>query len=119
MQRAFELGIDVPKSLEGWADFFPRYTMLPWLKGEKHQEVQTMREYMRIAFNRIPIGVAAKHPVNRLVHELISIPARWHLDHHVYSFPVELRVKNVANRLFPAPKTKVDAHQLPAEVVTC
>jgi hypothetical protein len=65
------------------------------------------------------IGVAAKHPMNRLVHELISIPARWRLDHHVYSFPIELRVKNVANRLFPAPKTKVDAHQLPAEVVTC
>ena len=37
MERAFELGIDVPKTLEGWADFFPRYTVLPWLKGKKHQ----------------------------------------------------------------------------------
>ncbi len=36
MQRAFELGIHVPKTLEGWADFFPRYTMLPWLNGRKH-----------------------------------------------------------------------------------
>ena len=35
MQRAFELGIHVPKTLEGWSDFFPRYTMLPWLEGRK------------------------------------------------------------------------------------
>ena len=33
MKRAFELGIEVPKTLAGWADFFPRYTVLPWLKG--------------------------------------------------------------------------------------
>jgi len=29
MQRAFELGIEVPQTLEGWVDFFPRYTVLP------------------------------------------------------------------------------------------
>src|SRR5712692_5211357 len=46
MQRAFELGIEVPKSLEGWADFFPRYTVLPWLQGRKHRELQTMRDYL-------------------------------------------------------------------------
>src|SRR3954467_6272 len=74
MQRAFELGIDVPKTLEGWVDFFPRYTVLPWMKGRKHRRVQTMRDYLRIAFNRKPIGVSTKHPINRLVHELISYP---------------------------------------------
>src|SRR5262245_34871942 len=30
-QRAEELGVAVPKSLEGWVDYFPRYTVLPWL----------------------------------------------------------------------------------------
>ena len=57
MKKAFELGIQVPNTFEGWADFFPRYTVLPWLKGAQHQRVQRMREYLRIAFNRIPIGV--------------------------------------------------------------
>jgi anaerobic magnesium-protoporphyrin IX monomethyl ester cyclase len=119
MERAFELGIDVPKTLEGWVEFFPRYTVLPWLKGKSHREVQTMREYLRIAFNRKPIGVTKKHPVNRLVHELISYPARMRLDRNFYSFPVELWLKNAANRILTPPKSKVDAHQLEAEVVSC
>jgi anaerobic magnesium-protoporphyrin IX monomethyl ester cyclase len=119
MQRAFELGIDVPKTLEGWVEFFPRYTVLPWLKGKPHRRVQTMREYLRIAFNRKPIGVAKKHPVNRFVHELISYPARARLDRNFYSFPVELWLKNAANRILPPPKSKVDDHQLEAEVVSC
>jgi anaerobic magnesium-protoporphyrin IX monomethyl ester cyclase len=119
MKRAFELGIDVPKTFEGWADFFPRYTTLPWLKGEKHQRVQRMREYMRIAFNRVPIGVQRKHPIARAVHRLISIPARIRLDRDYYSAPVELWMKNKANQWFPPLKPKVDAHQLSAEVVSC
>jgi anaerobic magnesium-protoporphyrin IX monomethyl ester cyclase len=119
MQRAFDLGIDVPKTLEGWADFFPRYTTLPWLKGKDHQRVQTMRDYLRVAFNRIPIGAQRKHPLNRLVHEWISAPARWRLDHDIYGAPFELWLKNAANRWFPPLKSKVDAHQLSAEAVTC
>ena len=119
MQRAFELGIDVPKTLEGWVDFFPRYNVLPWLKGKKHREVQTMREYLRIAFNRVPIGVRRKNSLQRLVHGLIEMPARWRLDHHFYSFPIELWAKDVANRIVSPPKSKVDAHQLETEVVTC
>src|SRR5439155_781442 len=67
MERAFELGIEVPKSLEGWADFFPRYTILPWLKGKPHEEVQTMREFLRLAFNRVPIGSPRKSRLRRVV----------------------------------------------------
>jgi anaerobic magnesium-protoporphyrin IX monomethyl ester cyclase len=119
MKRAFELGIQVPKTFEGWADFFPRYTVLPWLKGQQHQRVQRMREYLRVAFNRVPIGIQTKHPVNRLVHKTISLPARWRLDHDVYAAPVELWLKNKANALFPASKPKVDAQQLSTEVVSC
>jgi radical SAM superfamily enzyme YgiQ (UPF0313 family) len=119
LDRAFELGIDVPKTLEGWVEFFPRYTVLPWLKGKKHREVQTMREYLRVAFNRKPIGLTKKHPMNQFVHNLISYPARARLDRNFYSFPVELWVKNVANRVLTPPKSKVDAHQLEAEVVSC
>lgn len=119
MKKAFELGIQVPKSFEGWADFFPRYTVLPWLKGAKHQRVQRMREYLRIAFNRVPIGVQQKHPVNRLVHRTISLPARLRLDHDVYGAPVELWLKNKVNKFFPPLKPKIDAQQLSSEVVSC
>lgn len=119
MNRAFELGIDIPKTLDGWSDFFPRYTTLPWLKGSEHRRVQTMREYLRIAFNRVPIGRSRKHPVTRRVHEWIARPARFRLDHDIYALPLELWMKNAAARLLPPPKTKVDAHQLSAEAVTC
>src|SRR5579872_3550514 len=119
MDRAFELGIDVPKTLEGWADFFPRYTVLPWLKGQAHREVQTMREYLRVAFNRVPIGIRTKNLRQRVVHGMISGPARWRLDHNYYSFPLELWVKDKVNQWFEPPKSKVDAHLLEAEAVTC
>jgi anaerobic magnesium-protoporphyrin IX monomethyl ester cyclase len=119
MQRAFELGIDVPKTLEGWVDFFPRYNVLPWLKGRKHREVQTMREYLRIAFNRVPIGVHRKGSLERLIYGMIELPARWRLDHDFYAFPFELWLKDVAKRFVEPPKTKVDAHSLETEVVTC
>ena len=76
MKRAFELGIEVPKTLEGWADFFPRYTVLPWLKGQEHERLQNMREYMRVAFHRVPIGKYRTPALNRLLFEMISIPAR-------------------------------------------
>ena len=119
MDRAFELGIYVPKSLEGWSDFFPRYTVLPWLKGEKHREVQTMREYLRLAFNRAPIAKLDKTWLNRTVHELLSFPARWRLDHDFYKYPVELWVKDLVNQVISPPKPKIDAKRLASEPVTC
>ncbi len=119
MNRAFELGIDVPKTLEAWADFFPRYTTLPWLKGHEHREVQNMREYLRVAFHRVPIGNLSGMALQRVVHGMIGIPARWRLDHNYYSFPFELLLKKWADRAVAPPKFKVDAHRLAAEVVTC
>jgi radical SAM superfamily enzyme YgiQ (UPF0313 family) len=119
MKRAFELGIEVPKTLDGWADFFPRYTVLPWLKGRDHRRVQNMREYMRVAFHRVPIGKYRVPALNRLVFNLISGPARWRLDHHVYSFPVDLWLRKTVQNVIAPPKPKVDAHQLSAEPVTC
>ena len=119
MKRAFELGIEVPKTLEGWSDFFPRYTVLPWLKGREHERVQNMREYMRVAFHRVPIGKYRVPALNRVLFDLISRPARWRLDHHVYSFPVELWVRKGVQKILTPPKPKVDAQQLSAEPVTC
>jgi anaerobic magnesium-protoporphyrin IX monomethyl ester cyclase len=119
MERAFELGIDVPKSLEGWSDFFPRYTVLPWLKGERHKQVQSMREYLRMAFNRVPVSQMSKGWVNRLAHSVLSLPARWRLDHHFYKFPVEIGLKNFVNQVISPPKPKVDPDPLTSEAVTC
>jgi anaerobic magnesium-protoporphyrin IX monomethyl ester cyclase len=112
MRDAADLGVQAPESMEGWADFFPRYTVLPWLKGRQHRRVQTMREYLRVAFNRVPIAADRRHRVTRLVHNAISVPARWRLDHDLYGFPVELWLKNAVGRVFEPPKPCVDARRL-------
>lgn len=112
MNQAKELGIEVPTSLEGWTDFFPRYTTLPWLKGKDHRRLQVMRDYLRIAFDRVPIAARNRAPWLRVAQQLISIPARWRLDRDVYAFPVELWLSNKLKKLDVIQKPSVDAKRL-------
>jgi radical SAM superfamily enzyme YgiQ (UPF0313 family) len=115
MRRAKELGIEVPKTFEGWADFFPRYTILPWLKGRDHQRVQTMRDYLRMAFDRVPIAADRRGHLVKTLHRSISYPARYRLRHGLYGFPVEVWLKKGLSRLSESLKPNVDAQQLAAE----
>jgi radical SAM superfamily enzyme YgiQ (UPF0313 family) len=115
MRHAAELGIQTPENMEGWADFFPRYTVLPWLNGRRHRRVQTMRDYLRVAFNRVPIAADRRHRVTRLIHDAVSVPARWRLDHDFYGLPFEIWLKNAAGRVFEPPKARVDGRQVPVE----
>jgi radical SAM superfamily enzyme YgiQ (UPF0313 family) len=119
MQRAQELGIEAPASFEGWADFFPRYTTLPWLHGPAHERVQRMREYLRLAFQRVPIAKERRRTVTRALHQAISVPAQWRLDHGYYDFPVELWLKDAMQRILESPKPMVDAQQLSSEPAAC
>jgi len=112
MSRVSELGIDLPSSLEGWADYFPRYTVLPWLKGKEHRRLQTMRECLRMAFNRQPI---ARHDPSWWIKSLqgaLSHPVRWRLEHDFYRFPAEVWMNQRLKRWIPVAKPVVDAKQL-------
>ena len=95
MKRAFELGIEVPKTLEGWADFFPRYTVLPWLKGREHD---APAEHARVHARGLPPRAHRQVPdapaAQALLFEMISVPARWRLDHHVTRSRGTLGCKN-------------------------
>jgi radical SAM superfamily enzyme YgiQ (UPF0313 family) len=119
MEHAEELGIQMPKSLEGWADFFPRYTVLPWLSGSQHKRLQIMRDYLRIAFDRVPIAADTRKRSTRIAQKLLSFPARWRLDHDMYAFPAELWInEKLKPRARTAAKPAVDAKRLepnPAE----
>ncbi len=119
MPRVQKLGVEVPGSLEGWADFFPRYTTLPWLNGRSHARVQRMREYLRVAFSRVAIAKDRRGAATRALYRLMSVPARWRLDHGFYDLPVELWLKDAAQRFLEAPKPVVDAQQLASEPATC
>jgi anaerobic magnesium-protoporphyrin IX monomethyl ester cyclase len=120
MRQAKELGIEVPSSLEGWADFFPRYTVLPWLKGKDHTRLQVMRDYLRVAFDRIPIAADNRDRLTKAIQKAISIPARWRLDHDVYAAPVELWLNNKLKSRTSRMKPAVDAKRLePALEASC
>jgi anaerobic magnesium-protoporphyrin IX monomethyl ester cyclase len=116
-EKTAEIGIQTPETLEAWADFFPRYTKLPWLNGREHERLQVMRDYLRIAFDRIPIAADRRGPITRLAQKSISLPARWRLDHDVYRFPVEIWMNNKLKKITEM-KPAVDAKRLastPAE----
>jgi len=117
MSKVAELGIVTPDTFEGWADFFPRYTKLPWLNGKDHRQLQVMRDYLRIAFDRIPIGVDRRSRVTRLAQKCISFPARLRLDYGLYRFPVELWLNDKLKERTAGFKPVVDAKRLePNEV---
>ena len=113
--QAEKLGITVPTSLEGWVDYFPRYTVLPWLKGSEHERVQIMRDYLRIAFDRAPIAANGSGKFAKTVQHMTAIPARWRLDHNFYRFPVELWVNRALKNLVQLPKPSVDAKRMGPE----
>jgi radical SAM superfamily enzyme YgiQ (UPF0313 family) len=118
--QAEKLGIEVPTSLEGWIDYFPRYTTLPWLKGKDHQRVQTMRDYLRIAFDREPIAAKGPGRFAKAIQHLTAYPARWRLDHDFYSLPVELWVNRTLKNIVTLPKPSVDAKIMePAPATSC
>ena len=121
MEKAEEIGIEVPTSFEGWADFFPRYTQLPWLKGRDHQRLQVMRDYLRIAFDRVPIAADRRSRSTKALQKCISLPARWRLEHDAFAVPVELWINNkLKEKTAAAMKPVVDAQRLePAEQVAC
>lgn len=118
--RARDLGIRVPESLEGWVDYFPRYTVLPWLQGRDHNRIQRMRDYLRIAFNRAPIAADRQNRFAKTIKHLTSYPARWRLDHDFYAAPFELWVNRKLNNLISLPKPSVDAKPLePVAAPSC
>ncbi|MEW5974617.1 MAG: radical SAM protein [Acidobacteriota bacterium] len=112
MRQAKELGLDLPDTFEGWADFFPRYTVLPWLKGRDHRRVQTMRNYLRLAFERVPIAADRRGPLVKAAHRAISYPARLRLDYGIYGLPWEIWLKDTLSRLSEALTPRVDARQM-------
>lgn len=95
-QQALALGVNEPKSLEEWVDFFPRHQVLPWLRGREHRRVQTMREYMRLAYDPRPIDQEERAS---LLHRALAAPARLRLNRDFYALPFELWLLSGARAL--------------------
>jgi anaerobic magnesium-protoporphyrin IX monomethyl ester cyclase len=89
--RSVELGVSPPASLEEWVAFFPRLTELPWLRGERHQRLQDIRQYLRLGYPNVRVGEDAGSRRHRLALRLLGPSARWRIEHHRYHTPVEVR----------------------------
>src|SRR5262249_33768013 len=111
MEHAEEYGIEVPKSFEGWADFFPRSTVLPWLRGGEHHRLQVLGDYLRRGCDRIHISADTRGRTTGLVQKAFSFPARWRRDHDLYTLPVELWLNEKLKRRTVATPA-VDAKRL-------
>jgi len=73
-----------------------------------------MRDYLRIAFDRVPIAADTRDRFTRASQKALSFPARFRLDHDVYALPVELWI-NQKLKSRAASKPAVDAKRLEAE----
>ena len=75
--QAAKLGIEVPQVARRVGSIISRDTpFCPWLKGRDHQRVQTMRDYLRIAFDRAPIAANGPGRFAKAIQHLTAYPAR-------------------------------------------
>jgi radical SAM superfamily enzyme YgiQ (UPF0313 family) len=98
-KRALDMGLQEPRSLEEWADFYPKFQRLPWVDEKRHAQIQRMRDYIRIAYGMDT--VRRKSGLRQAANRLLAPIARARLDAHRYDLPLELwalkglsRVKN-------------------------
>ena len=87
-QRALKMGLSEPKSLEEWADFYPKFQRLPWVDEKRHAQIQRMRDYIRIGYGSEP--VRPKSSLRRTANRLLGPIARARLEAHQYGLPLEL-----------------------------
>jgi radical SAM superfamily enzyme YgiQ (UPF0313 family) len=89
--RSIALGLDPPKTLEEWIDFYPRLTVLPWLNGAAHRRLQAIRQYLRFGYPQVRVGEHPHTRRHRLALSVLGPSARWRLRRHRYGLPWEVR----------------------------
>ena len=105
---AIQMGLKEPESLEEWAAFYPKLMRLPWLDDATHQQIQRMREYIRIAFPAAP--VRRRSSARELAHRVLAPAARLRLRKGQYGMPLELWALKSLIRLKSAVGLSVRTH---------
>lgn len=99
---SLERGVEPPESLEGWIDFFPRVTELPWLRGKAHRRLQDIRQYLRFGYPNVRVGDDPGSRRHRATLALLGPSARWRLQRHRYEAPLGVRAYEAARHIRPA-----------------
>jgi radical SAM superfamily enzyme YgiQ (UPF0313 family) len=93
-----ELGVREPKNLREWMDMPLGANMLPWLKGRELGRLQRMLEYFLLNSQIL----RHKKDYSWIRHALqlaLQQPIRWRLKSSHYSFPWELWLASLSERL--------------------
>ena len=89
-QESLERGLDPPASLEEWADFYPRLTVLPWLRGKRHRQLQAIRQYLRFGYHQVRVGEQRHSWRQRAVQAVMRPSSQLRIRRHRFGFPVEI-----------------------------
>jgi radical SAM superfamily enzyme YgiQ (UPF0313 family) len=87
---AVERGVREPRSLEEWAEFYPKVQVLPWLQGRAHARIQRIRDYIRIGYSSRQMVVAPPRGIKGLLQKTLRRLARWRLRTLLTQFPLEV-----------------------------
>jgi radical SAM superfamily enzyme YgiQ (UPF0313 family) len=93
-----ELGVPEPKSLTAWGEMALGANMLPWLKGAELARLNRMLDYFLLN-NQLRKRAKRESWTRRLTRFAVQAPIRWRLRSSRYSFPWEIWLAQVSERL--------------------
>jgi anaerobic magnesium-protoporphyrin IX monomethyl ester cyclase len=108
-----EMGVPEPKSLREWMDMPLGANMLPWLKGKELARLQRMLKYFLLN-NQIDRKHKNYSRIRDAVRFIVQTPIRWRLQSSNYSFPWELWLANLSERIVLR-RSLVTGQELPKE----
>jgi radical SAM superfamily enzyme YgiQ (UPF0313 family) len=108
-----EMGVHEPKNLREWMDMPLGTNMLPWLKGRELARLQRMLNYFLLN-NQIDRRHKNHSLLRRAVRFIVQSPIRWRLRSSRYSFPWELWLSNLSERIILR-RSLVTGQELPKE----
>jgi anaerobic magnesium-protoporphyrin IX monomethyl ester cyclase len=93
-----EMGLREPQSLEEWQTLALGRNVLPWLQGEELRRLRRSLEYFLLN-NQIRKATQNKAWLRERFRQALGAPIRWRIGKNRYSFPWELWVSRVAQRV--------------------
>jgi anaerobic magnesium-protoporphyrin IX monomethyl ester cyclase len=93
-----QMGVHEPESLEEWNDLPLGKNILPWLRGDEMRRLGRMLEFFLLN-NQIRKATAGIPWLRRGLRRFLGAPLRWRLRNRCFSFPWELWVARVSERL--------------------
>jgi anaerobic magnesium-protoporphyrin IX monomethyl ester cyclase len=93
-----QMGLREPQSLEEWQTLALGRNVLPWLQGEELRRLRRSLEYFLLN-NQIRKVTARRTWLRNRFRQALGAPIRWRIGRNRYSFPWELWISRVAQRV--------------------